>query len=212
MTREDVLQGNRDFWSLAGDGQVPVGSATHVIAGGSYETRSMLLDVEAFHKTLDGLSEVAPRFSSASTDVDYSTFLYTGNGTADGVEMLAQKKFGRQTGWVSYTRSRVRYHFPSLQDAWFAADQDQAHELRFVDSVQWNPWTFSGTYTFATGRPFTAPTGLETVTISGLPDAPSFERVAWAQKAGRACPRTSAWTSRRATRSRSANTVTASSV
>ena len=62
ITREDVLQGNREFWSLSDGTTVPVAEATHLIGGTSYERGDLLVDVELFTKALTDLTQFAPRF------------------------------------------------------------------------------------------------------------------------------------------------------
>ena len=115
ITREDVLQGNREFWSLSDGTTVPVAEATHLIGGASYERGDLLVDVELFTKDLTDLTQFAPRFAAASDDLDYDAFFYRGTGTARGGEMLVQKRSGQHTGWASYTLSAVEESFPDLQ-------------------------------------------------------------------------------------------------
>ncbi|MCX7973801.1 MAG: TonB-dependent receptor, partial [Candidatus Aminicenantes bacterium] len=112
VTREDVLQGNREFWALAGTTNVPVASVIHHIFGLSFENTSFLIDLEGYYKKLRGLSELAIRFRTPGEGRNYNQFIYNGTGTAKGLETLIQKKYGSYTGWVSYTLSRVEYLFP----------------------------------------------------------------------------------------------------
>ncbi|HDS07173.1 MAG TPA: hypothetical protein ENO05_06050, partial [Bacteroides sp.] len=63
VVRENVLEGNRDFWLLADDKTIPVSTAWHFIAGASYETPSYLVDVELFYKPMKGLAEYTMRSS-----------------------------------------------------------------------------------------------------------------------------------------------------
>ena len=164
-TREDVVQGNREFWVLA-DGQgIPVGAATHYIAGLSYKTVGWLLDAQGFYKDLSGLSEFAPRIVRATAGQDYSQYFYKESGTAKGIEILLQKKSGRYTGWLSYTLSRVEYEAPQLSDAPFPALQDQTHEFKIVNFLELGPLTLSGTWIFATGKPTTPPLGVDQVPV-----------------------------------------------
>ena len=114
ITREDVLQGNREFWSLSDGTTVPVAEATHLIGGTSCQRGDLLVDFELFTKDLSNLTQFAPRFAAASEDLDYDAFFYHGTGTARGSELLVQKRSGRHTGWVSYTLSKVEESFPQL--------------------------------------------------------------------------------------------------
>ena len=107
ITREDLLQGNREFWSLANGTTVPVAQATHLIGGGAYERVSFLVDIEVFAKDLSDLTQFAPRLIAASDELDFDDFFYHGDGTVRGGEVLVQKRTGRHTGWVAYTLSEV---------------------------------------------------------------------------------------------------------
>lgn len=163
ITREDVLQGNREFWSLSDGTTVPVAEATHLIGGASYERGDLLVDVELFTKGLTDLTQFAPRFAAASDDLDYDAFFYRGTGTARGGELLVQKRSGRHTGWASYTLSNVEESFPELQAAPFPATHDQRHEMKLVNLYRIRDWHLSQTWIYASGKPYTAPIGLETV-------------------------------------------------
>lgn len=168
VVRENVLEGNRDFWLLADDRQVPVSSAFHYIAGASYENHAFLLDAELFYKPMKGLAEFTLRnslnpFTSTSSLPEY---FYQGDGKSYGFEILAQKKFGRYTGWISYTYSRVIHEFDDLNDGNpFPAVYDQPHEFNFVNTYQRGNWVLGATFVYNTGRTYTAPVGTYTLTM-----------------------------------------------
>ncbi len=167
VTREDVMQGNREFWVLSNEENIPVGEATHTITGISYETEDFFFDIEAYYKDLSGLSEYALRFTPASEDedIDYNQYFYEGTGIAKGIEFLIQKKSGKFTGWMSYTLSNVEHDFPDLSENPFPALHDQTHEFKLVNIYEFKKWTFTGTWIFATGKPYTEPIGIEEETI-----------------------------------------------
>ena len=185
ITREDVLQGNREFWSLSDGTTVPVAEATHLIGGASYERGDLLVDVELFTKDLSDLTQFAPRFAAASDDLDYDAFFYRGTGTARGTELLVQKRSGRHTGWASYTLSTVEESFPDLQAAPFPATHDQRHEMKLVNLYRMGDWHLSQTWIYASGKPYTEPVGLETV---DRPFGGTIERVVAGPKNGGRLP------------------------
>ena len=130
------MQGNREFSGLIADGQtIPVGSSIYLISGISYETDDWLFDIEVYHKTLEGLSEFALRFAPNAGEIDYNDFFFKGTGTAKGVELLAQKKFGRLSGWLTYCLGKVEYLFPKYGDQPFPAAHDVTHELKLVSKL-----------------------------------------------------------------------------
>lgn len=164
IVREDIQQGSRDFWLLADDENVPISAATHYIAGASWENNNYLFDVEAYYKDLDGLSEYTTRFVPVgfgpNRTLDYEEFFYSGTGQAKGIEFLLQKKTGRLTGWLGYTLGQVKYDFEAFGEEPFFANQDQTHEFKIVGNFKLSPqWTLGATFIYATGRPYTAPTG-----------------------------------------------------
>jgi ferric enterobactin receptor len=180
MTREDNMQGNREFWTLADGQSIPVSSSIHLISGISYENEDWLVDVEAYRKTLTGLSEFALRFAPQEGEIDYNDYFFTGTGTAKGIEILAQRKFGRLTGWITYDLGKVEYLFPRYGDQPFPASHDVTHELKLVSNYQFNKqWNFASTFIFATGRPYTEPAGIEQII---MPDDRTFDRVVFGAK------------------------------
>ena len=161
VVREDVLQGSKDFWLLADDKISPVSSAWHFIVGGSYETPMFLLDIEAYQKFLNGISEFSLRYGGLPTSgIQADSMFFEGTGIARGIEFLLQKKIGHYTGWIGYTLSRVTETFPAFNNGNpFPALQDQRHELKIVNSLSWKKWDFSATWVYATGKPYTRPIG-----------------------------------------------------
>lgn len=161
VVKEDVSQGSQDFWLLADDDLNPSSSSQHFIAGLSYETNQFLFDVEGFYKSLNGLSEYTLRLTNnfRSRSVDLDELFFEGTGYSRGIETLVQKKYGNYTGWMSYTISEVIHDFSELSSSSFPALHDQTHEFKFVNSYRLGRWNFSGTWVFATGKPYTSPVG-----------------------------------------------------
>ena len=158
IVNENVTEGSRDFWLLADGDIVDVGRAEHIVVGASYETPSFLFDVELFHKNLEGLSEFSLRYRRDRFRMEAEELFFIGDGYAKGLEVLAQKKTGQHTGWISYTLSKVEHQFDVYNDGNpFPALHDQTHELKIVNSFSVGRWTFAVTWIYATGTPYTAP-------------------------------------------------------
>ncbi len=183
LVRENPMQGDQDFWTLADNKVVPVNRAEHFIGGGSYETEGYLFDVEGYRKNLAGLTQygafrfqLGPPPDPSNGDrpaYDFNSLFFTGTGYAQGVEFLAQKKFGSNTGWVTYALSRTMYDFPGLSDTPYPASHDSTNEFKVVDSYKWKRFTFAGNWVFATGKPTAEPTGSEDVVF---PSGRTFTR------------------------------------
>lgn len=161
VVREDILSGSSNFWLLADDKTVPVSSADHCIVGISYETPMFLFDVETYQKNMEGLSQFTMRYSGPrGGGMSVDSMFYKGTGVAKGVEFLLQKKTGIYTGWVGYTLGQVMHTFPGLNNGKpFPALHDQTHEFKMVNTLSLGKWDFSGTWIYATGKPYSAPVG-----------------------------------------------------
>ena len=167
IEREDFSNGSREFWTLSDGTTVPAGRATHYVGGLTYEKHALLVDAELFYKSLADLTTFAPRLRPGDDTGTAGQAFYHGSGSARGLELLVQKKAGRHTGWLSYTLSQTEETFPTLEAETYPASQDQRHELKLVDAARFGHWTASGTWILATGKPYTAATGVSTIAIGG---------------------------------------------
>ncbi len=157
VVNENVTEGSRDFWLLADGDLVAPTNSEHYVAGFSWETTRYLFDVEFYRKDFTGLSEFSLRFQRGGT-IDPLNLFFDGTGRAEGVEVLAQRKFGQLSGWVSYTLSNVEHTFADLNEGEpFPALHDQQHELKAVGTYSAAGWTLSSSWTGGSGTPYTAP-------------------------------------------------------
>lgn len=171
--QEDVQQGSHEIWLLSDNDIIPVQSASHYILGLQYEIDNWLIDIEGYYKELEGLSELNPRIGGArmtgsSLQEIYENSFFEGSGTIRGLDFLLQRKFGNYTGWMAYTISEVEQRFDEISTQPFPAVHDQTHEIKLVNSYDWNRWTFAATWVYATGKPYTAPVrGYSLTMLSG---------------------------------------------
>lgn len=97
------------------------------------------------------------------------TQLLEGRGRSYGLELMVTKKRGAMTGWANYTYARafqqIKGQFPEKQQinngAWFPSYIDKPHTLNVLLNFRGDEHnSFSFTFTYSTGRPFTAPVGV----------------------------------------------------
>ncbi len=156
IENEDVLEGSRDFWLVADENLEP-GSSEHYIMGLSYETGKYLFEVESYYKDMTNLVEFSRRFRN---EADFGNLFFFGEGISRGIEFLAQRKSGKLNGWLSYTLGEVEHTFAGLNDGDpFPASHDRTHELKFVGTYSFGRWSFGSTWVFASGQPYTSPSG-----------------------------------------------------
>ena len=177
VTREDVVNGNRNFWVLSNNSNIPVGMSRHYMGGVSYENDNFLIDVEGYYKTLSGLTQYTIRqtgFSPGNTANSIEQDFYAGTGRDEGIEVLLQKKLGRYTGWISYTLANAENKFSIYGNNYYPADQDIRHEFKSINMYHYYRWNFSAVFIFSTGHPYTAPLTTYTVTTSDGNTATSY--------------------------------------
>lgn len=81
-----------------------------------------------------------------------------GHGRAFGFESQAKYKFGRWSGWVTYTLSRSTVWNPNAPET--VSAYDQTHNLAAIGSVELGRnWQISMRFRYVTGDPYTPITG-----------------------------------------------------
>lgn len=96
-----------------------------------------------------------------STAADVESELLFGKGRAYGLELIAKKKAGKLTGWISYTLSKTERKINGINDnKWYNARMDKTHDISVVATYQLNAkWSFSGLFLYSTGNAVTFPIG-----------------------------------------------------
>jgi ferric enterobactin receptor len=165
VTREDIMSGNKEFWILSDGNSVPISSSVHFIAGLSYETYNYTFSAEGYYKKIQNLTEYSLRINANPMGVDYNENFFNGLGFSEGMEFLVQKNTGNLNGWVGYTVGVAKNNFNEYSDTYYPANQDVTHELKIVGIYKYKRFNFSANWIFATGRPYTAPSGAYSITL-----------------------------------------------
>jgi ferric enterobactin receptor len=165
VTREDILSGSKDFWVLSDGNSVPISSAVHYVAGITYESKNYIFSAEGYYKKIYNLTEYSLRINASPMGMNYDENFFNGYGFSKGIEFLAQKNSGNFNGWISYTLGKAMNHFDVYSNTYFPANQDVTHEFKIVGLYNYRRWNFSANWIFATGRPYTAPSGAYSITL-----------------------------------------------
>jgi hypothetical protein len=165
VTREDIMSGSKEFWILSDGSSVPVSSSVHFIGGISYESPGYTFSAEGYYKKISNLTEYSLRINVSPMKMDYDENFFNGYGYSRGIELLAQKNLGSFNGWISYTLGEARNHFNEYGNGYYPANQDVTHEFKIVGFYKYKRWDFSADWIYATGRPYTAPSGAYTITL-----------------------------------------------
>jgi hypothetical protein len=87
--------------------------------------------------------------------------LVFGKGWGYGAEFLIRKKYGKLTGWISYTLSKAERQFRDINNGHvFLAKQDKPHNIAIVGMYEISPrMTLSATWIYCSGNVVTFPSG-----------------------------------------------------
>lgn len=120
------------------------------------------LNTEAYYKNMsnqiDYKNGAEISFDAAA---DIESELLFGKGKAYGLELMAKKKNGKLTGWISYTLSKTERQIDGINNnQWYNARLDRTHDVSIVATYEFSPkWSASGLFLYSTGNAVTFPTG-----------------------------------------------------
>ena len=134
-------------------------TAQQVAAGINY-TIPMIVDlsVEGYYKHMNNIIEYRDGVTTFGSTAGWEDLVCIGDGWTYGVEFLAQRTFGRLTGWLAYTWSRTTHLFnrpgQELNNGNpFPAKYDRRHDFSIVLTYKFTDWCdVSATWVFCTGN------------------------------------------------------------
>ena len=113
---------------------------------------------EVYYRLIDRLWDYRD-FARLAANPTLETEIRVGEGRAYGAEFGVKRRTGQWNGWVSYTYSRTERRVPGVnRGAYYPSNFDQPHNARLVLAYDLSQRvSFSGNFTYSTGRPTTAP-------------------------------------------------------
>lgn len=118
------------------------------------------LTLEAYYKSMQNQIDYRSGADIYTNNAIESQLLF-GEGRAYGLETLFKKKYGKFTGWLSYTLSKTERRIDGINDKeWYPARQDRTHDIAIVANYQINKnWNLSANWVYYTGDAVTFPVG-----------------------------------------------------
>lgn len=91
--------------------EFPVMKSNIAAAGVNYEWQWLSLSAEAYYKTMSDVLEYRNGATYFINNQNWRDIVAQGKGRSYGFELMAEKKWGSTTGWVSYTWSKALRKF-----------------------------------------------------------------------------------------------------
>jgi len=149
--QNDFLGIEKRRWTLANGTSVPLIESKQASIGVQYTKNNLLITAEAYIKKVDGITTRSQGFQNQFQFVNA-----VGSYSAQGIDVLFNKKWHDFNTWLSYSFSKNDYDFKSLNNGEsFPNNLDITHNVTLGVTYSWKAFEFSlGTY-YRTGKPTT---------------------------------------------------------
>ncbi|MCP4310614.1 MAG: TonB-dependent receptor [Bacteroidetes bacterium] len=115
--------------------------------------------VEAYYKDMQKVTDYEDG-TNVFFNEDIEASILSGDGRSYGLEVYLKKKYGRLTGWISYTLARTEILIPEISSHWYPTAYDKTHDAALVLSYDLTErLSFSGSWIYYTGSAVTFPSG-----------------------------------------------------
>ena len=148
-----------DLW-LPLDETVEPGRSYQGVAGLEWEPSSRYrLSLETYYTDLANLVVLdEEREENYEPETSEDVFKTGGTGYATGVELFAEKRGGRLTGWLGYTLGWTRRAFPDIDGGQtFPPKYDRRHDVSLTAAYRLDRWTWTANFSYGTGQAYTPP-------------------------------------------------------
>ncbi|MEM6644082.1 MAG: TonB-dependent receptor plug domain-containing protein [Bacteroidota bacterium] len=159
------INSGRYYWILSNSDLIPVIRSRHAILGAHYAYQKWRLEAEVYRRRTSGL--LANRYLILPAEFFIATeenFRLDGINISQGLELFLKYKSTKYNAWVSYTLASSRNKYEFLNDnKLYPSDEDQRHEINWVNVLKVKKWEISSTLIYGSGRPFTPAVGTEEI-------------------------------------------------
>ncbi|CAM1344604.1 TonB-dependent receptor [Tenacibaculum amylolyticum] len=145
------LRLENNLWRLSDNQQFPLLSSNQISGGLLYHYKNLNIDIDAYFKTLDGLTTFTSGFSNPLENLE------VGSSAIKGIDVLLKYKYNNYKIWAGYTYNDITFQFPNLKNTTekFPGNNDITHQFRISNTLQLNNWQFSLGWQYRTGSPIT---------------------------------------------------------
>ena len=153
-----------DFW-MPSSSTVPPQRAYSLALGYSRKTGdgTWEFSAELYGKILtDQMESLDGMITNLTSPRDIYSGIVYGRGRNFGLELLINRKYGRLTGWISYTLGWALRSFPDIEEGrWFSMAYERRHDVSVTAVYRiGGRWSLSSSFIFATGNAYTPVTAV----------------------------------------------------
>lgn len=126
----------------------------------NFKDNTIEFSAEVYYKTMQNQIDFKNGANTQGNELVEGELVF-GTGRAYGLEIFLKKKYGKFTGWVSYTLSRSERKVDGINDnSWYPVRQDRTHDISIVAMYDLGKkWSLAATWVYGTGNAITFPSG-----------------------------------------------------
>ncbi len=148
---------NTYVWALASN-STPVLTSNNISIGSKLTYAKSTITIEAFHKTLNGLSTLlrpAPTSRNDHGMVNENYKIFYGDSYNYGLDILWLQKIKNYSSQLSYTYSILNQRFNQVfKNRYHPAPNDTRHQIKWINSYTWNNWRLGLNFIYSSGTPY----------------------------------------------------------
>ena len=149
--------GGGDLW-VSLDETVDPGRSYQAVSGLEWEpSAAWRVSVESYYTDLANLVVLdEDHEENAEQETSEDVFKTGGEGYATGLELFAEKRRGRLSGWLGYTLGWTRRRFPEIDEGrTFPPKYDRRHDVSLTAKFDADRWTWTANFVYGTGQAYT---------------------------------------------------------
>lgn len=151
---QSALNLENKIWVM---GNEDVMKSSKVSTGFTYQKGNLLIDVAGYTYSSSAVPVITSGQSS-TLEIDEN-----GSLSSRGIEALIKKRWGTWTTALSYHLGFTKFNIPDFIDESFPGNNDQRHNLSFINHYKLKNWSFGFHYHFRSGLPYSQPSGIELI-------------------------------------------------
>ncbi|HEX8561622.1 MAG TPA: TonB-dependent receptor [Flavobacterium sp.] len=137
-------------WILSDGDAYPLQRANQYSTGIIYKNGSVVVDVDLYYKTLNGITSMTFGFLH-----DFDSAVRHGEGFTKGIDVLIQRNAPSWRIWLTYTYQDSQNRYENLNDGrYFPISSDTRHALSLSYFKKWGNYTLSAGWFLHSGRPY----------------------------------------------------------
>ncbi len=161
------------IWILSDNKQYPIQRGHQYTAGFIFKDRSWLLDIDAYYRSIDGITSLTFGFLNPADPV-----LHKGSGFTKGLDVLLQKSASTWKAWATYTYLDAQNKFDQINNNnYFDTNATIRHSFSLSCYKKWNAFAVALGWFWRTGRPFSPLTNSGEIGFLNSTQLPVYHRL-----------------------------------